>query len=201
MCTLPHSAYGNSNVSFMQAVVVQRLLIYTEEEEVELWYGIVLVVCIFILQIIRISGDVFFWSFSCRTACRLRSGILTVTFRRLAHLRSLKQHSVGEVREWRTFLWHGFISHRCHHVSYERIGMRKIGEGIRGREWKGESWYLASIYPEILDLPPPPPPLHDNITPQWLGSATLRHYRSSYIVVPKRSLYLFHICTSVGDKV
>ncbi|XP_030837858.1 multidrug resistance-associated protein 5 isoform X2 [Strongylocentrotus purpuratus] len=79
------------------AVVVQRLLIYTEEEEVELWYGIVLVVCIFILQIIRISGDVFFWSFSCRTACRLRSGILTVTFRRLAHLRSLKQHSVGEV--------------------------------------------------------------------------------------------------------
>lgn len=94
-----HSAYCNYHVSFMQAVVVQRLLIYTEEEEVELWYGIVLVVCIFILQIIRISGDVFFWSFSCRTACRLRSGILTVTFRRLAHLRSLKQHSVGEVRE------------------------------------------------------------------------------------------------------
>ncbi|XP_041482654.1 multidrug resistance-associated protein 5-like isoform X2 [Lytechinus variegatus] len=79
------------------AVVVQRLLEYTEQEEVDLWYGIVLVVCIFFLQIVRISGDVFFWTFSCRTATRLRSGVLTVAFRKLANLRSLKQHSVGEI--------------------------------------------------------------------------------------------------------
>eukprot|EP00057_Strongylocentrotus_purpuratus_P020901 XP_011675375.1 PREDICTED: multidrug resistance-associated protein 5 [Strongylocentrotus purpuratus] len=80
-----------------QAVLVQRLLEYTEEEEVDLWSGIVLVVSIFILQIVRITGDVFSRSFNCRTATRLRSGMLTVAFRKLANLRSLQQHSVGEI--------------------------------------------------------------------------------------------------------
>ncbi|XP_030838402.1 multidrug resistance-associated protein 5 [Strongylocentrotus purpuratus] len=79
------------------AVLVQRLLEYTEEEEVDLWSGIVLVVSIFILQIVRITGDVFSRSFNCRTATRLRSGMLTVAFRKLANLRSLQQHSVGEI--------------------------------------------------------------------------------------------------------
>eukprot|EP00057_Strongylocentrotus_purpuratus_P027801 XP_011682275.1 PREDICTED: multidrug resistance-associated protein 9-like [Strongylocentrotus purpuratus] len=78
------------------AVLVHRLLEYTEEEKVDLWYGIVLVVCIFILQIVRITGDVFSRSFNCRTATRLRSGMLTMAFRKLANLRSLQQHSVGE---------------------------------------------------------------------------------------------------------
>ncbi|XP_071507087.1 ATP-binding cassette sub-family C member 5-like [Diadema antillarum] len=79
------------------AVLVQELLIYTETVEVDLWFGLVLVACIFVLQIIRICGDVFFWVFSCRTALRLRSGMLTLAFRKLAHLRSLKNHSVGEI--------------------------------------------------------------------------------------------------------
>ncbi|XP_063967311.1 ATP-binding cassette sub-family C member 5-like [Lytechinus pictus] len=84
--------------SFITSVIlVQRLLEYTEEEEVNLGHGIVLVVSIFLLQIIRITGDVFSRAFNCRTATRLRSGMLTMAFRKLAHLRSLKQHSVGEI--------------------------------------------------------------------------------------------------------
>ncbi|XP_041482839.1 multidrug resistance-associated protein 5-like isoform X2 [Lytechinus variegatus] len=80
------------------AVFVQLLLEYVEDmNDDRLWYGIVLVISVFALNIIRIMSDVFFWSFSCRTATRLRSGVLTIAFRRLANLRSLKDHSVGEI--------------------------------------------------------------------------------------------------------
>lgn len=80
-----------------QAVLVRKLLAYTEAVEVDLRYGILLVFSIFMMNIIRICGDVFFWVFSCRTATRLRSGALALAFRRLAYLRSLQNWSVGEV--------------------------------------------------------------------------------------------------------
>ncbi|XP_030837938.1 multidrug resistance-associated protein 5 [Strongylocentrotus purpuratus] len=80
------------------AVCVQLLLQYVEDEnDNRVWYGIVIVVAVFVLNIIRIMCDVFFWCFSCRTATRLRSGMLALAFRRLADLRSLKDHSVGEI--------------------------------------------------------------------------------------------------------
>ncbi|XP_071501330.1 ATP-binding cassette sub-family C member 5-like [Diadema antillarum] len=79
------------------AVIVEKLLEYTESEEVNVWYGIGLVIATFVLNIVRICSDVFYWVFSCRTSTRLRSGVLCLAFRRLAYLRSLKSHSVGEI--------------------------------------------------------------------------------------------------------
>ncbi|XP_071507088.1 ATP-binding cassette sub-family C member 5-like [Diadema antillarum] len=81
----------------ISAVLVQRLLRYVEREDDDLVEGLLLVLGIFLLSMIRISGDVFFWAYCCRTATRLRSGTLTLAFRRLANLRSLKDHSVGEI--------------------------------------------------------------------------------------------------------
>lgn len=81
----------------LQAILIQKLLQYVETPEVELWYGLFLVALIWVLNMGRIAGDSFFWNFSNVTATRLRSGTLAACFNRLARLRSLQQHSVGEV--------------------------------------------------------------------------------------------------------
>ena len=52
---------------------------------------------IFGLNLVRIAADVSYWTFSLRTAIRLRSGTLTLVFKKVARLRSLQDRSVGEV--------------------------------------------------------------------------------------------------------
>lgn len=79
------------------AILIQKLLEYVETPVVELWYGLLLVGLIWVLNMGRIAGDSVFWTFSNVTATRLRSGTLSACFNRLARLRSLQQHSVGEI--------------------------------------------------------------------------------------------------------
>ena len=59
--------------------------------------GIMLCFVIFALSIVRICADVSYWTVSLRTAIRLRSGTLSLVFKRVAKLRSLQDRSVGEV--------------------------------------------------------------------------------------------------------
>ncbi|PIK35517.1 putative multidrug resistance-associated protein 5, partial [Apostichopus japonicus] len=79
------------------AILIQKLLQWVESPVVEVWYGLLLVGMIWVLNMGRIAGDSLFWNFSNVTATRLRSGTLAACFNRLARLRSLQQHSVGEI--------------------------------------------------------------------------------------------------------
>ncbi|XP_033637608.1 multidrug resistance-associated protein 5-like [Asterias rubens] len=79
------------------AVLVQRLLEYTEAEEQNVGYGLAIVFSILALNFIRIFCDVTYWTTSFRTATRLRGGILSMMFKKIARLRSLQDRTVGEI--------------------------------------------------------------------------------------------------------
>ncbi|XP_038050083.1 multidrug resistance-associated protein 5-like [Patiria miniata] len=79
------------------SVLVQRLLMYTEAEEQDLGYGLGIVFAILGLNILRVIFDVTFWLTIFRTATRLRNGLLSMTFKKIARLRSLQDKTVGEI--------------------------------------------------------------------------------------------------------
>ncbi|XP_071949500.1 ATP-binding cassette sub-family C member 5-like [Antedon mediterranea] len=79
------------------AFVVQDLLKYIEDEEDDLWYGLSLVLYILLLNISRVCGDVFFWTFGMRTATRMKNGVVTTVFKKVARLRGLQDKTVGEI--------------------------------------------------------------------------------------------------------
>ena len=70
---------------------------YTEAAEENRAYGLGLVFAILGLNVLRVSFDATFWLISFRTATRVRSGVLTMLFKKIARLRSLQDKTVGEV--------------------------------------------------------------------------------------------------------
>ncbi|XP_041482605.1 multidrug resistance-associated protein 5-like [Lytechinus variegatus] len=81
----------------ISAYLVQELLVFTDDVEAPMSRGYILVCCILGVNIIRIISDVTFWMTSMRTATRLRSGILSFVFKKIARLRNLQDRSVGEI--------------------------------------------------------------------------------------------------------
>ncbi|XP_022093741.1 multidrug resistance-associated protein 5-like [Acanthaster planci] len=79
------------------AILVQRLLMYTEAEEQDLGYGLGIVFAILGLNILRVIFDVAYWMTSLRSANRLRNGLLSMMFKKVARLRSLQDKTVGEI--------------------------------------------------------------------------------------------------------
>ena len=84
---------------YVQAFAVEELLDYVsvKNDNPDIGKGIMLAFVIFGLNLIRIAADVSYWTVSLRTAIRLRSGTLTLVFKKVAKLRSLQDRSVGEV--------------------------------------------------------------------------------------------------------
>ena len=80
-----------------QAYLVQKLLQFTDDVDAPMSEGYMWVGIILGTNVIRIISDVTFWMTSMRTATRLRSGILSFVFKKIAKLRNLQDRSVGEV--------------------------------------------------------------------------------------------------------
>ncbi|XP_030837608.1 multidrug resistance-associated protein 5 isoform X1 [Strongylocentrotus purpuratus] len=81
----------------ISSFLVQELLIFCDEVEAPMSRGYILVCSILAVNIIRVMCDVVFWMTSMRTATRLRSGILSFVFKKIARLRNLQDRSVGEI--------------------------------------------------------------------------------------------------------
>ena len=78
---------------------MHKLLQYIEQPVADLPYGLSIVVYIFLLNMVRVTFDVFYWTFNLRTATRLRCGALTAVFNKVCRLRSLQDRSIGEVSD------------------------------------------------------------------------------------------------------
>ncbi|XP_071497740.1 ATP-binding cassette sub-family C member 5-like [Diadema antillarum] len=81
----------------ISAVLVQALLNFTDDHNAPDSDGYIIVCCILGVNFIRVISDVTFWMTSMRTATRLRSGILSFVFKKIACLRNLQDRSVGEI--------------------------------------------------------------------------------------------------------
>lgn len=82
---------------FVTAFLTQKVLRYIDGDERDDVFGIGLALSILAMNIFRVSNGLMFFITSCRTATRLRVGLLSVVFKKVARLRSLKDKSVGEV--------------------------------------------------------------------------------------------------------
>lgn len=81
----------------ISSFLVQELLLFCDEPDAPQSRGYILVCSILVLNMIRVMCDVVFWMTSMRTATRLRSGILSFVFKKIARLRNLQDRSVGEI--------------------------------------------------------------------------------------------------------
>ncbi|XP_071838057.1 ATP-binding cassette sub-family C member 5-like [Apostichopus japonicus] len=82
---------------FVTAYLTQKILVYIDDGERDDVYGIGLALSILAMNLFRVSNGLMFFITSCRTATRLRVGVLSIIFQKVARLRSLKDKSVGEV--------------------------------------------------------------------------------------------------------
>lgn len=80
-----------------QAFVVKRLLEYTQQEESDLGYGLLLVLGLLATELVRSWSLALTWALNYRTGTRLRGAILSLTFQKILRLRSIRDKSVGQV--------------------------------------------------------------------------------------------------------
>lgn len=83
--------------SSLQAFVVRRLLEYTQQEESQLGYGLLLVLGLLTTELVRSWSLALTWALNYRTGTRLRGAILVLAFRKILKLRSVKDKPVGQV--------------------------------------------------------------------------------------------------------
>lgn len=62
-------------------------------------YGVWLVVGIFLMEVVRSWSLALTWALNYRTGVRLRGAILTMAFKKILKLKSIKEKSLGEVNE------------------------------------------------------------------------------------------------------
>ncbi|XP_037835575.1 multidrug resistance-associated protein 5 [Kryptolebias marmoratus] len=79
------------------AFVVKRLLDYTQQEESDLVYGLLLVLGLLTMELMRSWSLALTWALNYRTGCRLRGAILSLAFEKILQLRSVKDKSVGQL--------------------------------------------------------------------------------------------------------
>uniref|UniRef100_A0A7N8Y8Y1 ATP-binding cassette sub-family C member 5 n=1 Tax=Mastacembelus armatus TaxID=205130 RepID=A0A7N8Y8Y1_9TELE len=79
------------------AFVVKRLLEYTQQEESDLGYGLLLVLGLLTTELIRSWSLALTWALNYRTGSRLRGAILSLAFNKILRLRSVRDKSMGQL--------------------------------------------------------------------------------------------------------
>ncbi|XP_032446805.1 ATP-binding cassette sub-family C member 5 isoform X1 [Xiphophorus hellerii] len=79
------------------AFVVKRLLDYTQQEESDLTYGLLLVLGLLTTEVMRSWSLALTWALNYRTGCRLRGAVLSLAFEKILRLRSVRDKSVGQL--------------------------------------------------------------------------------------------------------
>ncbi|XP_076590730.1 ATP-binding cassette sub-family C member 5 isoform X5 [Chaetodon auriga] len=79
------------------AFVVKRLLEYTQQEESDLVYGLLLVLGLLTTELIRSWSLALTWALNYRTGSRLRGAVLSLAFHKILKLRSIRDKSVGQL--------------------------------------------------------------------------------------------------------
>lgn len=81
----------------LQAFVVKRLLEYTQQEESDLGYGLLLVLGLLTTELVRSWSLALTWALNYRTGSRLRGAVLSLAFHKILKLRSVRDKSMGQV--------------------------------------------------------------------------------------------------------
>ncbi|KAF7657597.1 hypothetical protein LDENG_00024890 [Lucifuga dentata] len=79
------------------AFVVKRLLEYTQQEESDLLYGLLLILGLLSTELVRSWSLALTWALNYRTGTRLRGAILTMAFQKILRLRSVRDKSMGQL--------------------------------------------------------------------------------------------------------
>ncbi|XP_013859205.1 multidrug resistance-associated protein 5 [Austrofundulus limnaeus] len=79
------------------ALLVRALLEYCQSSQSSVWYGLPLVVGIFLMELMRSWSLALMWAVNYRTSARLRGAALTFAFQKILRLRSTKDISPGEL--------------------------------------------------------------------------------------------------------
>lgn len=77
---------------------MKRLLEYTQQEDSDLVYGLLLVLGLLTTELIRSWSLALTWALNYRTGSRLRGAILSLAFHKILKLRSVRDKSMGQVR-------------------------------------------------------------------------------------------------------
>ncbi|XP_077204240.1 ATP-binding cassette sub-family C member 5 isoform X2 [Paroedura picta] len=93
MCLMVTQLAGFSGPAF----VVKHLLEYTQEEESNLRYSLMLVFGLLMTEIVRSWSLALTWALNYRTGVRLRGAILTMAFKKILRLKNIKEKSLGEL--------------------------------------------------------------------------------------------------------
>ncbi|CAJ0947726.1 unnamed protein product [Ranitomeya imitator] len=78
------------------AFVVKSLLEYTQHNDTELSYSLLLVFGLLMTEIVRSWSLALTWALNYRTGSRLRGAILTMAFKKILKLKNIKEKSLGE---------------------------------------------------------------------------------------------------------
>jgi len=76
---------------------VKHLLEYSQGTDSNLTYSLLLVLGLLLTEIVRSWSIAMTWALNYRTAVRLRGAILTMAFKKILKLKSIKEKSVGEL--------------------------------------------------------------------------------------------------------
>lgn len=97
-CQLSHQCSQSSRCcSLLKAFVVKRLLEYTQQEESDLAYGLLLVLGLLTTELVRSWSLALTWALNYRTGSRLRGAVLSLAFAKILRLRSVRDQSLGQV--------------------------------------------------------------------------------------------------------
>lgn len=77
--------------------MVKHLLEYSQGTDSNLKYSLLLVLGLLLTEIVRSWSLALTWALNYRTGVRLRGAILTMAFKKILKLKSIKEKSVGEV--------------------------------------------------------------------------------------------------------
>ncbi|XP_041850293.1 multidrug resistance-associated protein 5 isoform X2 [Melanotaenia boesemani] len=79
------------------AFVVKRLLDYTQQEDSDLVYGLLLVLGLLLMELMRSWSLALTWALNYRTGSRLRGAILSLAFQKILKLKSIRDKSMGQL--------------------------------------------------------------------------------------------------------
>ncbi|XP_056140090.1 multidrug resistance-associated protein 5 isoform X2 [Lampris incognitus] len=79
------------------AFVVRRLLEYTQREQPDLLYGLLLVLGLLTTELVRSWSLALTWALNYRTGSRLRAAFLSMAFQKILRLRSIREKSLGQL--------------------------------------------------------------------------------------------------------
>ena len=77
--------------------MVKRLLEYTQQQDSDLVYGLLLVLGLLSTELVRSWSLALTWALNYRTGSRLRGAVLSLSFDKILKLRSVRDKSMGQV--------------------------------------------------------------------------------------------------------